>query len=367
MFVKKSCQKTMFDLEFTLPKKMLKRIDKTWARAFKDVVMPLLVKKELDFSEWYNKKNGAPNTSVALLLGVLILKETFDHTDEETLEQLEYNLLWQYALDVRFEEAHICRKTLHNFRVKLLNSEKHHKFFNDLTKQIVKLFNLSTGCQRLDSTHVVGNMKRVGRLGLFVQTIEQFLFKLKRMSEKDGEIEKLLKKLPIEIKERYLEREGYFSDIRSSQATRKLKLCAEDMWKLLEYFKTIPRISKLKQFINLKRLFNDQCKVIEDSKNCEIEVDLVTIEERKDNYHEKISSTKKTPKSEKQEITVEVKKKQEIRSDSLQSPTDPDATYGHKGKGYEYQIVETCNKDNSFQGAHVMVGGVVKKNAQIVH
>ena len=28
-------------------------------------------------------------------------------------------------------------------------------------------------------------------------------------------------------------------------------------------------------------------------------------------------------------------------SDSLRSPHDPDATYGHKGKGYEVQVAET--------------------------
>jgi len=49
------------------------------------------------------------------------------------------------------------------------------------------------------------------------------------------------------------------------------------------------------------------------------------------------------------EPTIEVKKPQNIISDSLQSPTDPNATYGHKGKGYEFQIAETCDQQNPFQ------------------
>jgi len=36
-------------------------------------------------------------------------------------------------------------------------------------------------------------------------------------------------------------------------------------------------------------------------------------------------------------------------SSSLQSPSDPDATYGHKGKGYEVQIAETCVEENPFE------------------
>ena len=40
----------------------------------------------------------------------------------------------------------------------------------------------------------------------------------------------------------------------------------------------------------------------------------------------------------------------EISSDSLQNPSDPDATYdGHKGEGYQLQITESCNSDNPFQ------------------
>ena len=41
-------------------------------------------------------------------------------------------------------------------------------------------------------------------------------------------------------------------------------------------------------------------------------------------------------------IPVEVKKSKDVSSDSLQNPSDPDATYSsHKGQGYHVQIMET--------------------------
>jgi hypothetical protein len=44
---------------------------------------------------------------------------------------------------------------------------------------------------------------------------------------------------------------------------------------------------------------------------------------------------------------VQVKTPKEVRSDSLQTPHDPDVTYsGHKGKGYSVQVAETCHEDN---------------------
>lgn len=46
-------------------------------------------------------------------------------------------------------------------------------------------------------------------------------------------------------------------------------------------------------------------------------------------------------------VPVELKEAGEVRSDSLQTPHDPDATYsGHKGKGYSVQVSETCTEGN---------------------
>jgi hypothetical protein len=49
-------------------------------------------------------------------------------------------------------------------------------------------------------------------------------------------------------------------------------------------------------------------------------------------------------------VPIAVKEPKEVRSDSLQSPHDPDVTYsGHKGKGYEVQVAETCDEENATQ------------------
>jgi IS5 family transposase len=47
--------------------------------------------------------------------------------------------------------------------------------------------------------------------------------------------------------------------------------------------------------------------------------------------------------------SVVLKEGKEITGASLQSPYDPDATYGHKGKGYEAQLAETCVEGNPYQ------------------
>ena len=49
-------------------------------------------------------------------------------------------------------------------------------------------------------------------------------------------------------------------------------------------------------------------------------------------------------------VPVALKDLKQVSADSLQSPHDPDVTYsGHKGKGYEVQVAETCHEENATQ------------------
>ena len=51
-----------------------------------------------------------------------------------------------------------------------------------------------------------------------------------------------------------------------------------------------------------------------------------------------------------EKVPIALREPREVRSDSLQTPHDPAVTYsGHKGKGYEVQVAETCESDNAVQ------------------
>ena len=43
--------------------------------------------------------------------------------------------------------------------------------FNQATDTLAKVFSVDTSKQRLDSVHIRSNMKRLGRIGLFVRCI----------------------------------------------------------------------------------------------------------------------------------------------------------------------------------------------------
>ena len=84
-------------------------------------------------------------------------------TDDEALEQLEFNpsassgqaLLWHHALRLDIEETHLPQKTLHNFRVRLMQHDGGRLAFQETTDRIIQALGIRTGKQRLDSEELV--------------------------------------------------------------------------------------------------------------------------------------------------------------------------------------------------------------------
>ncbi len=126
-------------------------------------------------------------------------------------------------------EAHVCQKTLHNFRVKMSEAEEegiltYSALFDEITGTIIEDQGLKIGKQRLDSTHIRSNMAVLTRLGLFTHTITAFVKKLRKQHPR------LFEALPKGIRDRYIDREGYFADSPSSDGRRRLAQCAADVW-----------------------------------------------------------------------------------------------------------------------------------------
>lgn len=321
MFVPKSPQKTILDAEFLLPESKKKRLEKTWAAAFRDEILPVLVEIEPEFAHKYHETQGAPNKSVAVMLGLNILQDMFDMSDGETAQAFDFNTLWHVALETPPDQAHVCVKTIYNFRQILSTDELAKEVFQRATDRFIEKFNVRTTHHRIDSTHILSNMAKLSRLGVFTKTIEQFLNKLKKKCPD------VFETLPVPVRERYLERDGYFANVKGSKAQRRLDQCAEDIHQLVERFRESKKINRLQAYKNLARLFEEQCEAQAPEKNNEDDEGEAGKDPR---------AALKAPK--------------DVAADSLQNPSDPDATFsGHKGQGYQAQIAETCHEENDFE------------------
>lgn len=308
MFRKTSPQLSLMESSFLVTKKKRARLERSWSQAFRIHVLPLI--DEEAFRECFCQDNGRPNTLIRLLVGLHLLKEADDLTDEQVLDALEFNLQWQHALGVQPEDAHVAEKTLHNFRGRLADNARARTVFEQLTEALMKADGLSAVRQRLDSTHVMSNIAVLTRLGLFTETVSHFL----RQVRKDAP--EAFGKLEGGYAKRYLDREGFFADAKREQARRRLPVAAQDLYALVRAFEGDEAVRAWDSYASLVRLLREQCDVT--------------------------GGEGEPPK-------VEVKEPKGVSGASLQSPHDPDATYGHKGKGYEAQVTETCGEDNPYE------------------
>jgi hypothetical protein len=182
--------------------------------------------------------------------------------------------------------------------------------FEAVADSLAKVFKVDSSLQRLDSVHIFSNMRHLGRIGIFVNTIQKFLTNLKRHHQD------LFDALGKEFTDRYLrkEEESIFSMVKPSESSRILQALGNDLFFLIERFSSHQDVATMTSYQLMVRLLREQCLVEEDPD----------------------SQTK----------TVMIKSNREVASDSLQSPCDPDATYdGHKGKGYQVQVAETYSID----------------------
>ena len=319
MFRARDPQESLWQSQFLVTPKKAKRLEGSWAEVFRNEALPLI--DEALFAPMYCADNGRPNRAVQTVLGVHLLKEMFDFTDGEALEQLEFNLLWHHALRLDIEEAHLPQKTLHNFRVRLMQHDGGRLAFQETTDRIIQALGIRTGKQRLDSTHIMSNIATLTRLGLFCETMRLFLRALR------WEHPELRPGVPEGLLGRYLKEEDeatHYEDARTGEGRRRLSVCARDLYRLVDRFRGTTA-AQLEEY----RLLREQCHVgkhrdgrpgddDDDAGECKVPVAL------------------KDPK--------------QVSADSLQSPHDPDVTYsGHKGKGYEVQVAETCHEENATQ------------------
>lgn len=317
MFVKNSKQQSLFQPCISMKDKVRQKLLGSWADVFRNDILYHI--PEDAFAKMYSDGTGRPNFPVAILVGLSLIKELRNLTDSQMFEAFYFDMMVHHALGIASGEVALAERTMYYFRAHVAGDPALRELFESLTDRMIEKLSLRTDVQRLDSTQVSSNMVHLSRLGLFVQTIERCLAKLQKHHPKQ------VAALPPEFATRYLERQGFFADVTGAESRRRLEQAAQDLALLVDRFRDDPEIAPLPAYQLLARLFREQCEV-----RTEGSAPVAVLRDPKD-----------------------------IASDSLQAPSDPDATYSHhKGKGYQVQLGETCHPDNPVELiTHVVVEG----------
>jgi hypothetical protein len=301
-------------VEMTLSPFQRRRLAGSWVLPFRDHILPLI--DEHAFAPFFHASHGAPNRSIAVVVGILLLKDIFDFTDEEALDHFAFDRRWHIALDVLDKDISCCQKTLHNFRALLRQHDKARQLFEQLTDRLLDLLDLDTQRQRLDSTHCQSNFASLRRLAIFCETSRLFLRRLQRHHKSDYAA------LPEQLRLRYHTDKGSktrYHGAATEVGRRRLAVVARDLFRLVQLFQTHNDIASWPEFAALQRVLTEQCDVLPEPQQPLADDDDLALGP----------------------VPVRIREPKGVPSSSLQTPHDPDATYGKQGQGYEVQICET--------------------------
>jgi hypothetical protein len=295
----------LFDQWDHISPKRRKLLDRGWPGVFRKYLLEKLPVARI--IQYFTEDMGRPSKELNTAIGVLILQQLQDISDDKVRDELAFNIAWHYALDITDSSdasMYISERTVRKYRQLVIKEGLDGILFNTLTDALIKEFQVDTSKQRLDSTHIQSNMRNLGRIRIFAVTIKKFLKKLARTHAEEYAC------LQLEFTQRYLgkDSESYFSRVKPSLAAKTLDQVSADLFFLIESFRAYESICTLSEYKLLERVLREQCTVVDTGEDAHVTV--------------------KPPK--------------EVSTDSLQNPSDPDASYdAHKGQGYQVQLMET--------------------------
>jgi len=267
----------------------------SWAKPFADIIFPSI--REDRFAVLYSSNTATrPNTPINIVVGSMIIKEVVGLTDDEVLEGLCCDARMQYALHTTScVEQPMSDRTLSRFRQRLYEYELETGI--DLVKEellyqadnIAKFMDLQPYRKRMDSLMIASACKDMTRLEVIYVTVANLV---KAVHRSGGD--ELLQGM-----EHYLNADDQNRVIYHNQAEdRKAKTQAmvEDCAVMLERLGESG--TDLPEYALAVRMLDDQSIIGAEGKRI-------------------------------------AKNSHDIEPDSLQNPSDPDATYRKKaGEGY---------------------------------
>ena len=278
-----------------------------WHNQFREQVLMRI--DETIYKVLFNDNYGAPNSPIRILVGMMILKESFGWSDSQLFEHSQFNLLVRSALGlVNINDPLPVESTYYLLRKRIYEYQKQSeedlmaKTFEQITREQIKEFNVNGRQIRMDSKLIGSNIALCSRyeiihqsLTIFYKSLNKFA-KTRLQSSDHKELENLVKEEP--------EKTVYRST--REELKGRLQPIGIITYKVLQLFGDL----KTDSYQLLQRVFNEQYKVSED-------------------------------------LQIELRPKEEITSSSVQSPHDSESAYKNKNnhpvKGYSYNVAETCS------------------------
>jgi hypothetical protein len=279
-----------------------------WHNQFREQVVMRI--DESIFSVLFNDTTGAPNASIRILVGMMILKESFSWSDSQLFEHCRFNLLVRSSLGLfNMNDSLPVESTYYLLRKRIYDHQKQcgedliGKVFAHITSGQIREFDVNGRNIRMDSKLIGSNIAIFTRYEIIHQTLCLFYKSLDKAAKSKLRVADR-KQLELLMKEESSKTVYHSTKDELRGRLQTIGILIYNLLNRLGYLQT-----ELYQL--LQRVFNEQYKISDDQQ-------------------------------------IELRPKEEISSSSVQSPHDPDSAYrnkqGQQVKGYSVNITETCSK-----------------------
>jgi len=294
-------QMAINDSLLSLTERERKHLMSSWAETFSKKIFPFI--GEDRFSVLYSDNPASrPNNPVNIYFGLLILREIFNQSDEEALNSLMFDIRYQHALHTTsFQEQPVSKNSLTNFRAAVYKYNQEYGIdliqqeIESQAKSFSKLLKIDGKTVRMDSLMVSSSCRKLSRLEIIYTTVARLI----KVIDKNTTLPEYFKP--------YLDESHYNDTIyrsRDKDLNTKIKKVLKDGVRLYSIYRKDKEIRKTGEFKLLARMLKEQ----------------------------------------------KGKSSKHISPNSLQNPTDPDATYRKKGKkkhiGYTANLIEKFDDNN---------------------
>jgi len=220
---------------------------------FRQKVLPALQDVRGDLCQLYCWDNGRPGIEPVVMAGVTLLQFMETVPDRKAAENVRLHLGWKHALNLKINDPGFHPTSLITFRGRLVD-EKDGRLIFDGILQALHAAGLvkRKGKQRLDSTHIIGAVAKMGRLEVVRETVRLFLETVRCMNLQETFNDWAL------FHERYIDSDIAWHKISQSQIKTKFQQTGCDMLTLIKWMSKHRRLAEHDQAVLLQRVFLEQ-------------------------------------------------------------------------------------------------------------
>lgn len=282
-----------------------RKLQEGWQGVFRRSILKLMPAQEL--GQHFSEGMGRPSKELYSMAGLMLIAEFRDFTGEQAAEAYTFDASVQFALNLPRDGQYLSARSVDNYRSRFRKDEHAQRVFEQVTMTLVEELQVDISRQRLDSTHVLSHMARMGRQQLLAVGVRRFVVQLGRRDARRHQ------ELSSELRGRYEPAQSRLF----GQGTRKeqkreeaIEQIGRDMAELLARFEKDERISVMPAYKAMARLFEEHFEPVEKSPG-------------------------------RWKLRQRSLDEQGGSRGTLQNPSDLEAGYsGHKGPGYQAQLAQ---------------------------